>query len=137
VRLKIGIAIAPTLLSGLLCSCSWRTPATEEQASYLPGILANTTGIVISLTKATNEPIAVITSRDEVAAFVAATRFTEIDSPCACLGYLTLEFMTTGETVSIRYSPTENHLKFQSAWNVQALGSKEFRDLIAKHAGQY
>lgn len=116
------------------------SPATPEQREFLPSLLADTSRIVIrSHPKLGGEVIGVVTSAVDISEFVTATELFRVESPCACFGFVSIDFIgADGSTNSLNYKSSigETYVKFKSDWNIQGIPSKQFRRLVRKHSSQ-
>ncbi len=78
----------------------------------------------------------VVTSSNDVSDLVAATKLTRVMSPCACFGFVELDFVGVDGLIStLNYNSSigDRYLKFNNGWNIQGLPSKQFSRLVAKH----
>jgi len=112
-------------------------PSTQEKSQYLPVLLANTSKIIIHRhPKLGGDVLAVVTSSNDVSDLVAATKLTRVMSPCACFGFVEIDFVgMDGSTNTLNYKSNsgDRYLKFNNEWNIQGLPSKQFSRLVAKH----
>lgn len=113
------------------------SPSTQEQSQYLPVLLANTSKIIIRRhPKLGGDVLAVVTSANDVSDLVTATKLTRVVSPCACFGFVELDFVGVNgltNTVNYKSSVGDRYLKFNNAWNIQGLPSRRFSSLVGKH----
>ena len=112
-------------------------PSTPEQGQYLPVLLADTSQIIIRRhPKIGGDVLAIVTSSNDVSSLVAATKLTRVMPPCACFGFVEIDFVgADGLTNTLNYSSTigDRYVKFKNEWNIQGLPSRQFRSLVSKH----
>ena len=113
------------------------SPSTQEQRQYLPVLLANTSKIIIRRhPKLGGDVLAVVTSSSDVSDLVTATKLTRVVSPCACFGFVEIDFVgVNGLTNTVNYKSNvgDRYLKFNNGWNIQGLPSRRFSSLVGKH----
>lgn len=133
-KLHIGyLLILMTIV--LSCSCMRHIKATPEQARYLTKQLTGATGLVIrSHAKIGGEVIATISDQEEIAHFLEATETTLLDPPCACFGFIELDFSGPQGVISLQYNESDKHLKFNNPWQLQAIASEDFCKLVRKYS---
>jgi hypothetical protein len=137
----IGLAIAVFAVAILWVNrqAFLASPATPEQRQYLPSLLADTSRVIIRHhPKVGGDVLGVVTSAADVADLVAATELTRVTPPCACFGFVSVDFIgTDGMTNSLNYKSDlgETYVKFRSEWNIQGIPSRRFRRLVRMHTG--
>lgn len=113
------------------------SPSTQAQSQYLPGLLANTSKIIIRRhPKLGGDVLAVVTASNDVSDLVAATKLTRVVSPCACFGFVEVDFVGADgliNTLNYNSSVGDRYVKFNNEWNIQGLPSRRFSRLVAKH----
>lgn len=113
------------------------SPSTQEQSQYLPVLLANTSKIIIRRhPKLGGDVLAVVTSSNDVSDLVAATKLTRVMSPCACFGFIEIDFVGADgliNTLNYKSDTGDRYLKFNNGWNIQGLPSRRFSSLVSKH----
>jgi len=113
------------------------SPSTQEQGQYLPVLFANTSKIIIRRhPKLGGDVLAVVTSSNDVSDLVTATKLTRVVSPCACFGFVEIDFVGANgltNTVNYKSSVGDRYVKFNNEWNIQGLPSRRFSSLVSKH----